>query len=253
MALPGKFLYCFIREAEPVTFMTTALAGAISPVYAIPVDGISAVVSDAALTEYDPTRKNLMAFQKVISSIMKKYDILPVAFGTVAQNKRDVEGMIRANYEEFQQQLDYFHQKMEMGLRITWNDAFFHEDIEDEEIKNLKDYLNGKEENEAMSETILLGKMVQASIEQKREEYGQLIYEPLAQLAVEAKNKEQLSIKTVLSASFLIEEEQCDAFDKKVEELYKPLEGKLNFSYTGPWPPYNFIDLKLKPESESEG
>jgi len=33
-----------------------------------------------------------------------------------------------------------------------------------------------------------------------------------------------------------------------VQEIGKRFEGKLSFKYTGPWPPYNFVTIRLKLE-----
>jgi hypothetical protein len=33
-----------------------------------------------------------------------------------------------------------------------------------------------------------------------------------------------------------------------VHEIGKRYEGKLSFKYTGPWPPYNFVTIRLQLE-----
>jgi hypothetical protein len=38
-----------------------------------------------------------------------------------------------------------------------------------------------------------------------------------------------------------------DAFDVRVKEIGQ-LYDKLTFKYTGPWPPYNFVNIRLKLE-----
>jgi len=37
-------------------------------------------------------------------------------------------------------------------------------------------------------------------------------------------------------------------FDQRVKEIASKYEGKLSFKYTGPWPPYNFVHIRLKLE-----
>jgi len=41
--------------------------------------------------------------------------------------------------------------------------------------------------------------------------------------------------------------EMEDAFDVRVKEIGQ-LYDKLTFKYTGPWPPYNFVNIRLKLE-----
>ena len=46
---------------------------------------------------------------------------------------------------------------------------------------------------------------------------------------------------------FLVAREQETHFDAKVKEIDARYE-KLTFKYTGPWPPYNFVNIRLKLE-----
>ena len=35
---------------------------------------------------------------------------------------------------------------------------------------------------------------------------------------------------------------------QRVKEIASKYEGKLSFKYSGPWPPYNFVHIRLKLE-----
>jgi len=52
----------------------------------------------------------------------------------------------------------------------------------------------------------------------------------------------------IMNAAFLVERSASERFDEKVRELSHRHEGLLTFKYTGPWPPYNFVNIKLKLE-----
>jgi hypothetical protein len=245
MAITGKYLYCFIREKEKFTIGSSSVADHITPVYTIPQNGIAAVVSDAELTDYEPTRKNVLAHQRVINLVTSKYTIIPVAFGTVASSRSDLEHLMSRHYEEFIKVFEYFKDKFELGLRVTWEKSFFNQDVEDDEIRELKQKITGKNEDEVLVDKIQLGRLVEAAILEKKELYTHKIFEPLKAAATDSKLKDGIPIKTVFSAYFLVEKAKSDEFDKLVETVCKPYEGKLAFSYTGPWPPYNFVDLSI--------
>ena len=245
MALMGKYIYCFIREPEKLTFGTSMIGNLNAPVYTIPYKDISAVVSNAPIIDYDPIRKNILAYQRIINKVMEKYAIIPVAFGTVVNNKKEIEDLITFNYDKFINLADYFKDKIELGLRVTWHKDFFNTDIEDDEIKRLKEIVSGKEEKQVLNEKIQLGQLVEASILSKREEYLNKIYNTLKKLSVDSKHKDKIAIKTVFNAYFLIEKSMGAAFDKEVEALVNLYGNKLVLNYTGPWPPYNFIDADI--------
>ena len=51
----------------------------------------------------------------------------------------------------------------------------------------------------------------------------------------------------IMNAAFLISRDQETAFDAKVKAIASRFD-KLTFKYTGPWPPYNFVNIRLKLE-----
>ena len=50
-----------------------------------------------------------------------------------------------------------------------------------------------------------------------------------------------------MNAAFLVGREAEPAFDARVKEIGLRYD-KLTFKYTGPWPPYNFVNIRLKLE-----
>jgi hypothetical protein len=51
----------------------------------------------------------------------------------------------------------------------------------------------------------------------------------------------------IMNAAFLVGRDREQAFDARVKEIGQRYE-KLTFKYTGPWPPYNFVNIRLKLE-----
>jgi len=251
MASSGKYIYCFVKEKEGINICSSSFANIISPVYTLPFKDISAVVSNTDIYEFDPTRKNLLNHQRVITKVMDKYTVIPVAFGTVGNNKKGIENIIEVNYKQLQEQLEFLENKSEVGLKVIWNENYFNQDIENKEIKELKSKVSGKEEDEVLLDKIQLGRLVQESIENRKEEYIQKIYEPLSKLAVKSKLKDGIPIKTVFNAYYLVNNSDSEIFDKEVEKLCKVYENKIDFSYSGPWPPYNFVELRININSDN--
>lgn len=247
MANIGKYLYCFIKEKEKVSFGISRIGNLNAPVYTLNYNDISAVISEAPIIDYDPSRKNVMAHQNVIKKVMEKYTVIPVAFGTVANNKKEILEIIVTSYEKFLENIGYLSDKVELGLKVAWNNDYFNKDIENDEIIKLKNKIMGKEESEILSDKIKLGQLVEAAIITRRGEYENDIYSSLAVIADESKLKENLPIKTVFNGYFLVSKSKENAFDAKVQELADTFKNKLVFSYTGPWPPYNFINMNLRP------
>ena len=51
----------------------------------------------------------------------------------------------------------------------------------------------------------------------------------------------------ILNAAFLVNRRDAREFDRCVKGLGERDE-KLTYKYTGPWPPYNFVNIRLKLE-----
>jgi len=51
----------------------------------------------------------------------------------------------------------------------------------------------------------------------------------------------------IMNAAFLVQRDQEQAFDRRIKDIASHYD-KLTFKYTGPWPPYNFVNIRLKLE-----
>jgi Gas vesicle synthesis protein GvpL/GvpF len=54
-----------------------------------------------------------------------------------------------------------------------------------------------------------------------------------------------------MNAAFLVARDKEAVFDARVKEI-GAAHDKLTFRYTGPWPPYNFVNIRLKLERAQE-
>ena len=51
----------------------------------------------------------------------------------------------------------------------------------------------------------------------------------------------------IMNSAFLVSRDQEADFDARVQTLGAKYD-KLTFRYTGPWPPYTFVNIRLKLE-----
>ena len=77
---------------------------------------------------------------------------------------------------------------------------------------------------------------------------GQLLRDVLGERgALAACSRPQRAAHAPPAGTFLISRDQEGAFDSKVKSIAGKFD-KLTFKYTGPWPPYNFVNIRLKLE-----
>jgi hypothetical protein len=91
------------------------------------------------------------------------------------------------------------------------------------------------------------GRLVDAALQARSERYVADILEELRDVSVASRINKPIGDKMIMNAAFLISRDQEQAFDVKVKTIASRFD-KLTFKYTGPWPPYNFVNIRLKLE-----
>lgn len=70
------------------------------------------------------------------------------------------------------------------------------------------------------------------------------ILEPLNKLSVKSIKGDNFSDRLLLNHSFLVEKNKFSKFSEEIAKMEKKY-GDLKFVYTGPWPPYSFVNIKI--------
>jgi len=204
----GKYVYCVIPHGgKSINFGNKGIGNS-GEVYTIPYKEMSAVVSDTALTDYQPTEENIKAHNEVVNLVMKEYTVIPMTFGMGFRDKKVLLSVLEKSYDVIKKTLKLFDNKVELGIKIVLG-------------KELMELLDGE----------------------RRSLLASHIFESLKRRAVESVNGKLFSKRLLLNASFLVEKDKVDEFSKEVEKAKKMIAPKVQ--YTGPWPPYNFVKIKI--------
>ncbi len=238
----GKYTYCFIegRFTEKLDIMGMGNHG---KVYFISCENITAAVSDTPLVKYDPSRKNAAMHANIISELMKYSNIVPCNFGNVFKCKEDLLTFMKETYKYIWANLEKVRNKTELGLRMFWKKNAFTEEVETKDIKKFRDSITKNAESNTYYFQMELGKMVEEQVNNLRETYVKNVYRPISENAVEAKLNESSNPMVVFNAAFLVWKEREKEFDALVGKYIDKHSDRFEFSYSGPWPPYNFVDI----------
>jgi hypothetical protein len=98
-----------------------------------------------------------------------------------------------------------------------------------------------------------LGRLIETALTDQADAYIREVYSQLRDTAVASRANKPIGDRMIMNAAFLIERDREAEFDQKVKEIASKYEGKLSFKYTGPWPPYNFVHIRLKLERGEGG
>ncbi len=246
----GKYVYCIIRQEKPCDFGTIGIGQGDNRVYTLHYRDLAAVVSDTPIVIYDPTRENVLAHEFVNETVMREHTVIPMSFGTVFRSGEDVCELLRSAYQAFSDVLDKMQDKIEFGLKVLWDRERVIAMIErdNDEIRRLKDEITRNAQSSTYFARMQLGRLVQAALEDASNRFVSDIHDALRSVAVASRSDRPIGDRMIMNTAFLVERSCERAFDEAVREISRKYEDLLTFKYSGPWPPYNFVNIKLKLE-----
>ena len=249
-AAEGKYVYCIIQSKEPRFFGPIGIGARGDEVYTVHYEGLAAVVSNTPLVVYDPTRENVFAHEQINEAVMREFTVLPMAFGSLFRTEQDIVELIRGTYDALRDVFAKMEGKVEFGLKVNWDrDRVIAEiEEEDEEIRRLKEEITLRTTGSTYFARMQLGRLIETALTEKGDAYVQEVYSVLRDTAVASRANKPIGDKMIMNAAFLVERQREVEFDQKVKEVASKYEDKLSFKYSGPWPPYNFVHIRLKLE-----
>src|SRR5579864_691526 len=246
----GIYVYLIIECTEPRTFGKIGIGGRGNDVYTVHYKDLAAVVSRTTLVVYDPTRENVLAHEHVNEVIIEEgFTPVPMSFGTLFKTEKDIVEFLEDTYDDLRDVLVKMKDKLEFSLRVNWAREEVLAEIErdDEGIRRLKEEIS-KSQQSTYFARMQLGRMVEQALNEKSDTYVRDIYEYLRDGAIASRSNKPIGDKMIMNAAFLVERDRMEIFDQKVQEIAQRYEGKLSFRYTGPFPPWNFVTIRLQLE-----
>ena len=245
----GKYVYCIIKQTVPREFGEHGI-GSNGRVYTVHYEDLAAVVSDTPLKVYDPTRENVLAHEYVNEVVMREFTLIPMSFGTLFRTEGDIVELLRSTYDTFADVLSKIEGKLEFGLKVLWDRERVIATLEesDAELRRLRQEITESPQGATYFARVELGRRVEEALEAAGDRYVRDIHTALKPAAVASRANKPIGERMILNAAFLVDRGQEAQFDEAVKGISRKYEGQLTFKYTGPWPPYNFVNIKLKLE-----
>jgi len=244
----GKYVYCVIEASDQLRFGSIGIGADPSEVYSVHFRNLAAVVSDAPLEVLDSTRENVLAHERVNETVMREHTVIPMSFGTIFKTREDIVELLRSAAEAFGDVLNKMQNKLEFGLKVLWDrdQAIRELENEDEDIGRLKKEISSQK-GPTYFARMQYGRLVDAALQSRSERYVAEILDELRDVSVASRINKPIGDKMIMNAAFLISRDRETAFDARVKSIASRFD-RLTFKYTGPWPPYNFVNIRLKLE-----
>jgi hypothetical protein len=247
-ATRGKYVYCVIRSSKSLQFGLSTIAGEVAAVHTVNYRDLAAVVSDVPIGPLDSTRENVLAHEHVNETVMREHTVIPMSFGTIFKTRDDALELLRSAHDAFDDVLSKMKNKLEFGLKVLWDREAVIAEIEqeDEDIRRLRNEI-ASQKGSTYFARMQYGRLLESALQGRSERYVSGILEELRVAAVAARINKPIGDKMILNGAFLVSRDSEGAFDQSIKQVAAQHE-KLTFKYTGPWPPYNFVNIRLKLE-----
>lgn len=248
----GKYVYCIILTEETLRFGPIGIGTEPADVHTVNYKDIAAVVSDTPLEVYDPTRENVLAHERVNEAVMRDYTVIPMSFSTVFKTSEDIVELLKTAYDAFRDVLVKMRDKLELGVKVLWEPEMIIREIEkdDENLRLLRQEISSQKGSTYFAR-MQYGRLVDSLLAERSEQLVNDIFGALSSVSVASRANKPIGDKMILNAAFLVSRDRESDFDAKVKEV-DARYSNLKFKFTGPWPPYNFVNIRLKLERASE-
>lgn len=264
----GLYLYCIRRKQSRTFPINIKGIDGKEAVSILPYRELEAIVSKISLKEFDSAKvrqkaeedlqwikEKALIHDRVIEKAMKInnkiFDLIPMRFGTIFKNDKNLEKALSKDYPKIISVLKQIHGKQEWSLKVYLKDNAKLEQIVKENNKNIKkkeDELASLNEGMAFFMEEELKEMISKQVNKTLNVFKDTLFENLKRNSVAAKKEKILGNELtgkqdpmILNASCLVSARNITDFKKEVDKLNREIGVKgFYLEYSGPYPAYSF-------------
>lgn len=241
----GLYVYAIGRAADG---QMPPLAGILGePAFRVSLGELAAVVSKCPAATLRAERKHIAASQRVLNGLSPQLDLLPVAFGTIAQSPDALRLFLDEHGDILSAQLDRVAGKAEMDLRLSLDRpdpiAFLVDATP--ALKAARDRAFARPGGPSYTERIRLGQLCDDTLRRYREAQTATVMAMLAPVCAEIAPLPTGAEKEIAHLAMLVPRDGVAHFESAVDEAAARLPDFLAVTLGGPFPPHNFVQLEL--------
>lgn len=204
--------------------------------------GLGMIVTETSQWSYPVLEKEVWHHEKVLENLMQSHDILPVRYGTVLKDLEEAVSLLSSYSGQFKDNLTRISGCVEMGLRI-----FKRDDAEDLLLSDLSpkeaDHTGLTPGERYMHEKWLKWQVKDAKM-QKEKQFSDEIHNSLLTLAKEGKYSLTQG-RLFFNGAYLVKKNLVASFQVQLDKIKNHYQ-ETSFWLSGPWPPYNFVNIKIE-------
>ncbi len=215
----------------------------------IAIDKIGAIVGNFE-GDLIADKAKAIEFAKEIEVLSNQFTLLPVRFGSLMVSTEAILDLLNKNSKEIQNNLLHVENRYEFGLKVMCDSSALKSSlVENSGLVVNSSHAKNLENPNSVYRNWLEDKLKEHRLEELVLNYVDTVIKEITEaieiLGATAKFKKMVSEKTIIDAVFLLAKDQKNEMVDTIIQFQKKYIN-LMFILTGPWPPYNFVELTLK-------
>lgn len=201
-------LYVYGVTADEELELEVAGVGDAEEITTVSYQNLGAVVSPIDTTEPETTDEDAQAHDDVLRAVLedeREPTVVPMQYGMAFSGTRTLKNLLRGARPAFRRALNDVEGSVELGVKVVTEE-------------------DGSIDRETARETV--------------EDAFDGLYE-------ERVENDLFSDRLLVNDAYLVDRDGRNAFDEAVGDLESDLDGQAMVQYTGPWAPYNFVDIDI--------
>lgn len=264
--MKGFYVYCIRQLTNTFSTGTKGVKFAKST-KVFPFKDIEAIVGEVDPSKFDGEKikekllndvkwaeENVRAHHEVIDQAFQIGVVIPMKFGTMYKNKESLVEMLAKYYLQFTNVISQLQDKKEWGVKAYLNHKKFIESLKkkNKEIQKLEKRGSSLPEGMRWYTERKIDEIIAQVLEEETEEKLRYLVEKLEKYSEKVRMNEALSKdiqepdrEMIMNVACLVKNDALQSFKDLFHELAKETKHKgILLELTGPWPPYNFVEIK---------
>lgn len=249
-ALPGM-----VEGKSVRLYPYRSLAAVVSEV---PLDEFGQAAIEANLSDMAWLERRVRTHQAVQDALLPLANLLPMKFATIYFNMSGLDTLFAEKFEEFETVLEHLRGQQEWGVKLFIDRAQLleHIDAYSSTVKQLRAEMEGKPQGAAYFVARRLQQVASDEVERVSFTVADEVNDRLIECSRAARlgalpSDQEAAERLVLSGAYLVARAGASAFQAAVDELAEHHAGQgFRLELSGPWAPYNFVDLAWLQEAE---
>jgi Gas vesicle synthesis protein GvpL/GvpF len=238
----GIYVYAIVAAGDLPDQEFAGLAGA--PLELVELGPLAAVVSPARSDVPASVRADLMAHTRVLDWLAERATVIPVAFGTIVEDRETViAGVLEPGAEVYVDMLGRLRGTSQYNLRGVYvRERVLSEIVlADPGLAELHRRTRDLPQDQPHPELIRLGEAVSVALERRRADDSDRILRAVSPHVTDLRDRVGSDMDQVFNVAMLVPESHRLAVESTLEEIAEVEHERLRLQLTGPFPAYDFV------------